>query len=362
MTSATKNILLSVVTVFIILSLLELSTRVLFDPVSRANFTPIPRSILMKPSFPGAPYVLRPNGTGTQHFGTNPEGYFDEGATLTYKINSLGFRGNETTVEKPANTVRIVGIGDSFTFGSGVRNDDTFLSVLESNVTGTRDNTRVEVLNLGVGGYNTVHELGLLYHTGVKYQPDIVVLCFFLNDTNAGGTAQAFGPRLQEDQLPFWRRHSRLADILASRLERQQAARKLVNNYNESYQPDAAGWVRSRKALRQARTLAEQHDFKLVLVIFPVLWNLSDSYPFLDIHQTISEFASSIDIPVLDLLPEFNGFNGPELWAHPNNQHPNAKGHAIAGNALAGFLATNYPSIIRNSRHQPLLDSLQNNP
>jgi len=316
----------------------------------------------MKPPFPGAPYIPRPNSTGTQHFGTNPDGYFDEGATLTYKINSLGFRGKETTIEKPDNTIRIAGIGDSFTFGSGVRNADTFLSVLESNLADSLDGTNVEVLNLGVGGYNTVHELSLLYHTGVKFQPDIVVLCFFLNDTNAGGTAQAFSPRLPEDQLPFWRRHSRLTDILASRFERQQAARGLVENYRESYQPDATGWMRSRKALRKIRMLSEQHDFKLVLVIFPVLWNLTDNYPFLGIHQTVSDFASGIGIPVLDLLPAFNGFNGPELWAHPNNQHPNAEGHRIAGNALAIFLTTTYPSIFRNPQHQLPLDNRQNSP
>lgn len=347
MASVGKTLVLSTVTLLIVLALAEAATRVMYAPVSRANFTPIPRSILMKPSFSGTPYVLRPNGSGTQHFGTNPEGYFDEGATLTYRINSLGFRGKETSVEKPANTIRIVGIGDSFTFGSGVRENDTFLSVLESNLNQLGGSTRIEVLNLGVGGYNTAHEVSLLQNMGIKFNPDIVVLCFFLNDTNAGGTAQAFSPRSSTDQLPFWRRHSRLADIIASGLERKEAARKLVENYNNSYRPDARGWLRSKNALRRARMLSEEHQFKLVLMIFPVLWNLSSDYPFLSIHQVVSEFAGSISIPVLDLLPEFQGFNGPELWAHPNNQHPNAEAHEIAGKALAGFLTSSYPSLLQ---------------
>ncbi len=346
MKSVTKNILLSLVTVLVLLSLIELAARLFFDPVSRVNFTPIPRSLLMKPSFPGVPYILRPNGTGTQHFGTNPDGYFNEGATLTYNINSLGFRGKETTVGKPANTVRIIGIGDSFTFGSGVRNSDTFLSTLEADLSDSVNGKNIEVLNLGVGGYNTAHELSLLYHMGLKYQPDIVVLCYFLNDTNAGGTAQAFSPHAHVNQLPLWRRYSRLADLLASGFERKQAAEKLVANYNSSYQQDAPGWIRSRKALQQMQILSQKRGFKLTLVIFPVLWNLSDNYPFLAIHQTITDFASGLGIPVLDLLPAFSGFKGPELWAHPNNQHPNAEGHQIAGHALAEFLETTYPSIL----------------
>ena len=38
------------------------------------------------------------------------------------------------------------------------------------------------------------------------------------------------------------------------------------------------------------------------------------------------------------LLAAFEGHDGPELWAHPSNQHPNERAHAIAADALAGFL------------------------
>lgn len=347
MTGSSKNLLLSLVSVLVLLLLVELATRALTDPVSRVNFTTMPRSIMKKPTIAGVPYMLRANGTGTQHFGTNPSGYFDDGATLSYRINSLGFRGKETTHEKPPNTVRIVGIGDSFTFGTGVRNEDTFLSILESRLAATITKANIEVLNLGVGGYNTAHEVSLLNHVGVSLHPDIVVIFFFLNDTNAGGTASAFGAQITEQQLPFWRRHSQLADLIASGLERQRAARELVKNYNDSYQDKAAGWERSKRALRNAKSLADKKDFELVLAIFPVLWNLSDNYPFLQIHRTVSDFASGLSIPVLDLQPEFSGFDGPELWAHPNNQHPNAQGHEIAGIALSKFLTETYPLILQ---------------
>jgi hypothetical protein len=41
---------------------------------------------------------------------------------------------------------------------------------------------------------------------------------------------------------------------------------------------------------------------------------------------------------VLDLLPSFGEHEGPELWVHPSNQHPNEIGHQIAGEALWRFL------------------------
>src|SRR5882672_3323079 len=39
----------------------------------------------------------------------------DDGAVRT---NAFGFRGHETALAKPAGTRRVLGIGDSFTFGS----------------------------------------------------------------------------------------------------------------------------------------------------------------------------------------------------------------------------------------------------
>lgn len=341
-----KSVLL-LISVFLILGLLlELGTRVLFNPVSRVNYTSIPRSIIMKPEYPGIPYQLRPNSVGKQDFGSNPDGYFDDDSTLTYRINSLGFRGAETTLEKPEHTIRIVVIGDSFTFGSGVRNEHTFPSQMSEYFAAYGQERTIEVLNLGAGRYNTVNEVSLLFHRGVNFDPDIVVICFFLNDTNAGGTAKAFSAWVPENQLPPWRRYSRVADILASRFERQRASEALVESYVESFRDDAPGWVLSRKSLASAAELSKEQGFELVLAIYPVLWSLSDNYPFAGIHETITEYVTGLGIPVLDLQPFFIGHSGPELWAHPNNQHPNPEAQRIVGNALAEYLSSRFPGIL----------------
>jgi hypothetical protein len=87
--------------------------------------------------------------------------------------NSKGVRGKtEYNYERIPGKQRILVLGDSFTFGAEVADDDTYSHYLESHLRNT------EVLNFGVQGYG--HDQMLLYlkEEGVKYHPDIVILGF----------------------------------------------------------------------------------------------------------------------------------------------------------------------------------------
>jgi len=85
-------------------------------------------------------------------------------------INRLGYRGREVAWARTPGRPRIVMLGDSITFGYGVRDGETFSAVME-----TLD-PRLEVVNLGVQGYGTDQELLKLEREGFAYAPDIVVL------------------------------------------------------------------------------------------------------------------------------------------------------------------------------------------
>ncbi len=87
--------------------------------------------------------------------------------------NSKGLRGKaEYQYERSAGKQRMVVLGDSFTFGEEVSDDETYSHYLQASLPGT------EILNFGVQGYG--HDQMLLYlkEEGVKYHPDIVVLGF----------------------------------------------------------------------------------------------------------------------------------------------------------------------------------------
>lgn len=101
------------------------------------------------------------------------------------KINSQGLRDDEHSIKKPADTLRIVVVGDSFTEASQVPVENTFWSILEDQLKTCPHNKQsdVEVINMGVSSTGTGQQLlKLRHHGGWDYKPDIVVLAFFIGN------------------------------------------------------------------------------------------------------------------------------------------------------------------------------------
>ena len=99
-------------------------------------------------------------------------------------INSEGLRDREFSLEKPPGVYRVMMLGDSTTFGWGVRQEDTAAKFLERKLNAAlpAGYSSVEVMNAGVGNYDTVQEVTYYETIGWKYHPDLVVLVFFIND------------------------------------------------------------------------------------------------------------------------------------------------------------------------------------
>jgi hypothetical protein len=86
-------------------------------------------------------------------------------------VNARGYRG-PLHAEAPApGATRVLMLGDSVTFGSGVGDGETFTSLLDAR-------PDLEALNFGVDGYGTDQELLLLERAGLAFRPHVVVLNF----------------------------------------------------------------------------------------------------------------------------------------------------------------------------------------
>lgn len=105
----------------------------------------------------------------------------------TFRPNEIGYRTVSLAKPKPAGTYRVAFIGDSWTFGMGVSEADSFPRRVEelARQLGAGQGRRVQAVNLGLPGYNTANEIAALDFFWERVRPDAVVLCPTSNDADS---------------------------------------------------------------------------------------------------------------------------------------------------------------------------------
>lgn len=108
--------------------------------------------------------------------GENAKVDFVDVEGIPVQVNHAGFWDHEFQVAKPAGRCRIACLGDSFTWGLGVRQGQRFSDILEA------EHPAWETMNFGVPGYGADQSVLLWHRIASKYQPDVVVMTIFQND------------------------------------------------------------------------------------------------------------------------------------------------------------------------------------
>jgi hypothetical protein len=90
--------------------------------------------------------------------------------SVIYQINAQGLRDREYDYARRPGTARAVALGDSFTFGSGVRYGERFTDVAEERL------GDVEIIDMGVPGYGLEQVLLSFIVEGRRYRPDAAIV------------------------------------------------------------------------------------------------------------------------------------------------------------------------------------------
>jgi lysophospholipase L1-like esterase len=117
---------------------------------------------------------------------TLPDG-FKNNPRWSIRLNSRGDRGGEIADRPEGSAIRIACIGDSWTFGMNVNQDESYPSRLESLLGGAQPGQRFEIINLGVLGYSSLQGLRLLKQRVLDLHPNIVIIGFAMNDSEVAG-------------------------------------------------------------------------------------------------------------------------------------------------------------------------------
>jgi hypothetical protein len=137
-------------------------------------------------------YGLRPGAAGL---------YRKEGRSYV-GINSDGLRDREHPLTKPANTLRIALIGDSYAEALAVPLEQTFWSVMKEKLgeCDAASGKAIEIINFGVSGYGTGQELLTLRDRVWKYSPDVVMLTVTTNNDVADNSRAL----KKVDEIPYF--------------------------------------------------------------------------------------------------------------------------------------------------------------
>ncbi len=263
--------------------------------------------------------------------------------------NSLGVRDRDYPAIKPPNSTRVLVLGDSFTFGAGVRDSSLiFPERLERqlNLEFAEQGKQVEILNGALGGSHTHQWLKLLARSKDSFTPDLILIVFFLRDgTNITVRKSFFNPIRQEiqsrEEQSFLYRHLYLFRVIQDYMDRLSISKQYSAALNMAYfgsSEETDEWTRAQENLLEIKRIGEERNAKVALVVFPILVELNDNYPFKEVSNLIEQFSIQNDMPTHNLLPAFMGMHGPDLWVSSFDQHPNARGHKIAADSILPFL------------------------
>jgi len=275
---------------------------------------------------------------------------------LEYRRNRFNLRGPAHDYPKPAGTRRVLVLGDSFTFGTGVAQEEAiFVRILERELTESSETDgieapgieRVELFNGAIIGSLTDLWCDVWDVMKDAWQPDLVLIVFFLRDGTLAGSIPEFFDDIRDGivqrnraSLPY--RLSYLLRHFRDARDRDAIRAHYTAGFRAGYFGDEQQTVEWRKAQRnllRIRDEARVRSIGTAFVIFPVLAGLEAwEYPFQDVCDLLAGFATEAGMPVHDLLPAFRGRSGPDLWVSALDQHPNAAAHAIAAESLLPFV------------------------
>ncbi len=304
-----------------------------------------------------------------------------------YRITLDGFRDSiEFKLQSKRSPLRVLCLGDSFTFGSFVNDDEAFPHKLGHLLT-DHLGFGPEVINAGFGGYSIRDQLEYYKEKGRSLQPDLVVLGVYVgndfSDLQSAPFRQSLkGPRLVDrikrvasryytyQALVYLKMRLMLAMGSLNRpsptaeIEFIETARASDSDEESVPRPAAPEFVPTHFAdvwpeyvdlLSELVHATSQDGSELLVVIFPHYVQLDPARPAV-IQERFAELCSSLDVACLDLLPAmrrkhaegiFQLFSNP---LHAADDHPTASGHELAAFEI-------YRRMTSDSRFSRLLSS-----
>lgn len=266
------------------------------------------------------------------------------GATMTCKrwkaaytsLNSLYCRDTEWEQQKPPGTYRIAFVGDSFVYGWGInRVEDRFPDLIQARFDSTRQ-TRVEVMNVAWGGWDTEEQLKAIREYLGPYSVDEIVLCYLPNDIhNLIPVTDDFHPKRAPKSVYLNTESSFLLDWVFYRViaPRFFETRAYGDRIAEAY-ADGEIWTRQMRLLRQIIEVCRERGTRLRVALLPFIVINGESYDPRRIHRQLADFFAKNSIPVVDLRGAVADHPPGSLILSRQDPNPNEKANRLFADGI----------------------------
>lgn len=123
--------------------------------------------------------------------------HYENGAVA--HVNAEGYRGPVVRRPKPPGVFRVVLLGGSTSYGFGVDDESTIDAQLRQLLARQDPDRPIEVVNLGLDGYDSMSDRERFEADGLRLEPDAVILHSGINDV----AAARFAPSRRETSSTF---------------------------------------------------------------------------------------------------------------------------------------------------------------
>lgn len=344
--------------------------------------------------------------TGTAYLQTGPQ----SSVAYSFAINGQGFRG-PAAGPKAAGEIRVLALGDSFTAGKGLNDDQTLPVQLERYLRASSTGRTVTVINGGCDGYGPWQELDFYHEIGLPLEPDLVLLQVLMDNDIAdtlvreGKTLASYAAmnlyvkgvmghyftdsRARIEERLF--RYSALYKLLMLRSGGRLRVTRLVDqgrfydgplmaplplngdrpNHLEAalrnWYPDlTAGWAAMVADMGALKAACDAKGIPLVVYAVPSepfvvdsTWRAStepyggdETYDRSKPEHLVAGAMAENAIAYIDLFPAFRGLsNGSDLY-YPLDGHFTAAGADAAARLIAAYLTEHFGALLGSATHE----------
>jgi hypothetical protein len=256
------------------------------------------------------------------------------------RYNRYLYRDTRADPDRPA-SLRIIALGDSFTFGQGIRREgDRYPDLLERKL--KEQGIDVAVVNLSSPGWDSRNELAALeeYFRDGRPPPLVVVLGYVPDDhlyyVSAADLGNSTSRLLQSSAFERFLldrsglvglvrfSYLRLTDLGVSNPDRRLA---------ETHEAPFV-WERHRADLHRLFVFCRDRGILLQVAIFPFFNQPWEAYSYAGVHERVATFFRGEGALVTDLLEEFQRYPVDELVVGWLDRHPNERSNRLAADRI----------------------------